>query len=77
MSADNILFREEDIHGTGDIYFVWQPGASALLLASTGSDGSVAIFNRKGELQERIILQGQVNQLELLFQSISSFILIF
>jgi WD repeat-containing protein 19 len=37
---------------------VWQSGASTNYLATTGSDGTVAIFNRQGQLQERIILQG-------------------
>lgn len=29
-----------------------------MLLATTGSDGTVAIFNRQGQLQDRIVLQG-------------------
>lgn len=38
--------------------FTWQSGPTTNYLASTGSDGTVAIFNRQGQLQERIILQG-------------------
>lgn len=38
--------------------FLWQSGPTTNYLASTGSDGTVAIFNRQGQLQERIILQG-------------------
>lgn len=55
-----ILYRHEDPHGTGDVFFVWQNGGSANLLASTGSDGTVAIFNRQGHLEERITLHGWV-----------------
>lgn len=41
----------------GDIYFVWQPNHGQLI-ATTGSDQTVAIFNRHGQIIERIILQG-------------------
>ncbi|XP_053681434.1 WD repeat-containing protein 19 [Anopheles nili] len=58
MSSEKVLYRHEEPHGQGDAYFLWQTGASAQLLASTGSDGTVAIFNRQGQLQERIVLQG-------------------
>uniref|UniRef100_A0A182PEV0 Uncharacterized protein n=1 Tax=Anopheles epiroticus TaxID=199890 RepID=A0A182PEV0_9DIPT len=58
MSSEKVLYRHEEPHGQGDVYFLWQTGASAQLLASTGSDGTVAIFNRQGQLQERIVLQG-------------------
>lgn len=53
-----ILYRHEDPHGTGDVFFVWQNGGSANLLASTGSDGTVIIFNRQGQVEERIGLHG-------------------
>lgn len=53
-----IIYRHDDPHGAGEIYFIWQNGGSAMLLATTGSDGTVAIFNRQGQLQDRIILQG-------------------
>uniref|UniRef100_A0A1S4H4R9 Uncharacterized protein n=1 Tax=Anopheles gambiae TaxID=7165 RepID=A0A1S4H4R9_ANOGA len=58
MSSEKVLYRHEEPHGQGDVYFLWQTGASAQLLASTGSDGTVAIYNRQGQLQERIVLQG-------------------
>uniref|UniRef100_A0A182K004 Uncharacterized protein n=1 Tax=Anopheles christyi TaxID=43041 RepID=A0A182K004_9DIPT len=58
MGSEKVLYRHEEPHGQGDVYFLWQTGASAQLLASTGSDGTVAIFNRQGQLQERIVLQG-------------------
>ncbi|XP_058063715.1 WD repeat-containing protein 19 [Anopheles bellator] len=58
MSSEKVLFRHEEPHGQGDVYFLWQTGASGQLLASTGSDGTVAIYNRQGQLQERIVLQG-------------------
>ncbi|XP_058129497.1 WD repeat-containing protein 19 [Anopheles ziemanni] len=58
MSSEKVLYRHEEPHGQGDVYCLWQTGASAQLLASTGSDGTVAIFNRQGQLQERIVLQG-------------------
>lgn len=44
----------------GNLYFIWQNGESAGLLASTGADGTVAIYNRQGQLQDRIVLQGFV-----------------
>lgn len=39
----------------------WQTGGSGALLATTGADGTVAIYNRKGQLHERIILNGYAN----------------
>lgn len=53
-----VLFRHDEPHGQGDVSFVWQSGSNTSYLATTGSDGTVAIFNRQGQLQERIILQG-------------------
>ncbi|KAG4079385.1 hypothetical protein HA402_008077 [Bradysia odoriphaga] len=58
MTSEKILYKHTDIHGNGDVFFVWQNGGSANLLASTGSDGTVAIFNRQGHLEERIVLHG-------------------
>lgn len=52
------MFRHDEPHGQGDVSFVWQLGSTTNYLATTGSDGTVAIFNRQGQLQERIILQG-------------------
>lgn len=36
---------------------MWQNGGSGNHLATTGTDGTVAIFNRQGQLQDRIVLQ--------------------
>lgn len=36
---------------------MWQTGGAPTYLCTTGNDGSVAIFNRQGQLQERITLQ--------------------
>ncbi|XP_058458948.1 WD repeat-containing protein 19 isoform X2 [Malaya genurostris] len=58
MSSEKVIYRNEDPHGQGDVYFLWQTGGSAQLMATTGSDGTVAIFNRRGQLVERIVLQG-------------------
>lgn len=53
-----VLFRHDEPHGPGDVSFIWQGGSNVNYLATTGGDGTVAIFNRQGQLQERIILQG-------------------
>ncbi|XP_062563462.1 WD repeat-containing protein 19 [Armigeres subalbatus] len=58
MSGDKVLYRNEEPHGQGDVFFLWQTGGSAQLMATTGSDGTVAVFNRQGLLIERIVLQG-------------------
>lgn len=36
---------------------MWQTGGAPTYLCTTGSDGTVAIFNRQGQQQERIVLQ--------------------
>lgn len=53
-----VLFRHDEPHGSGDVSFIWQSGSNTNYLATTGGDGTVAVFNRQGQLQERIILQG-------------------
>ncbi|GAB0091086.1 WD repeat-containing protein 19 [Sergentomyia squamirostris] len=58
MPSDKVIFRHDDPHGQGDLYFVWQTGGSGVYLATTGSDGTIGIFNRQGQLQHRIVLQG-------------------
>ena len=58
MSFEKVLYKYEEPHGPGDVYFIWQKGQQGALLATTGSDGTVAIFNRQGQLVERILLQG-------------------
>lgn len=52
-----ILFGLESPHGAGSVYFAWQTSESGNHLATTGSDGTIAIFNRQGQLQDRIVLQ--------------------
>lgn len=51
------MFRHDEPHGIGDVIFAWQTG-NTNYLATTGIDGTVAIFNRQGQLQERFVLQG-------------------
>ncbi|XP_023012404.2 intraflagellar transport protein Oseg6 isoform X1 [Leptinotarsa decemlineata] len=55
MTTEKILFRLEQPHGSGDIYIAWQKG-SGMYLATTGIDSMVNIFDRYGEVQERIRL---------------------
>ncbi|KAG5897933.1 hypothetical protein JTB14_014047 [Gonioctena quinquepunctata] len=57
MTAEKKLFRLEQPHGTGDIYIAWQKG-SGMYLATTGIDSMVNIFDRYGEIQDRIRLPG-------------------
>lgn len=47
-------------HGPGSTILIWQNGGSGTYLATTGTDGTVGIFNRQGQLQDRIVLQGFV-----------------
>lgn len=58
MSFEKVLYKYEEPHGPGDVYFIWQKGSQGALLATTGSDGTVAVFNRQGQMVERIILPG-------------------
>jgi len=58
MYSEKVLYAIEEPHGQGNLYFIWQKGEKANLLATTGSDGSVTIFNKKGQLVERILLAG-------------------
>lgn len=57
-----VLFRLDVPHGAGSVYFLWQTGGSGIHIATTGSDGTVAILNRQGQLQDRIVLQAYVFQ---------------
>ncbi|XP_030765268.1 WD repeat-containing protein 19 [Sitophilus oryzae] len=52
---EKLLFRLEQPHGNGDIYVTWQKG-SGMYLATTGIDCMVNIFDRYGEIFERIRL---------------------
>uniref|UniRef100_A0A1A9VGQ4 Uncharacterized protein n=1 Tax=Glossina austeni TaxID=7395 RepID=A0A1A9VGQ4_GLOAU len=56
MTFEKVLYKYEEPHGTGDVYFIWQKGETGSLLATTGSDGTVALYSREGELIERILL---------------------
>lgn len=56
MSSEKLLFRLEQPHGAGDIYMAWQKG-SGNYLATTGMDAMVNIFDRYGQIYERIRLQ--------------------
>lgn len=39
------------------VHFVFQTGSSGNHLVTTGSDGTVSIYNRQGQIQDRIVLQ--------------------
>lgn len=52
-----VLYQLYQPHGTGTVFISWRPGNSTHL-ATTGYDSSVAIFDRQGELQERIQIAG-------------------
>ncbi|CAH2063704.1 unnamed protein product, partial [Iphiclides podalirius] len=58
MSAPKLLYTLEQPHGLGELYFLWQKGESRSLLATTGTDATVAIHDRSGQLIERLKLQG-------------------
>ncbi|XP_014256519.1 WD repeat-containing protein 19 [Cimex lectularius] len=58
MSYEKELFRLDQPHGDGELYFAWQKG-NGVYLATVGNDYSVAIFNRQGKVHERIKLPGQ------------------
>ncbi|KAK4886815.1 hypothetical protein RN001_003086 [Aquatica leii] len=57
MGSEKLLFRLEQPHGLGDVYIAWQKG-SGNYLATTGVDSTVNIFDRYGQIYERIRLQG-------------------
>lgn len=52
-----LLYRLDFPHGPGTTFFTWQSGSTSNHLVTTGSDGTVAIYNRQGQLQDRIVLQ--------------------
>ncbi|CAF4949564.1 unnamed protein product [Pieris macdunnoughi] len=64
MAAPKLLYTIEQPHGLGELYFVWQKGEAGLLLATTGTDATVAIHDRSGQLLERIKLPGLCSALE-------------
>ncbi|XP_054000054.1 WD repeat-containing protein 19 [Hylaeus anthracinus] len=57
MSTEKILYQLHQPHGTGTVFITWRPGNSTHL-ATTGYDSSVAIFDRQGDLQDRIQILG-------------------
>ncbi|BET02082.1 WD repeat domain 19 [Nesidiocoris tenuis] len=58
MSYEKELFRLEQPHGDGDLYFAWQKG-NGIYLATVGSDFTVGVYNRQGKVHERVRLPGQ------------------
>ncbi|XP_064075717.1 WD repeat-containing protein 19 [Vanessa tameamea] len=58
MYSPKLLYTIEQPHGLGELYFLWQKGESHSLLATTGTDATVAIHDRSGQLQERLKLSG-------------------
>nr|XP_022918657.1 WD repeat-containing protein 19 [Onthophagus taurus] len=60
MSGEKILFHLEQPHGSGDIYAAWQKG-SGNYLVTTGVDSTLNIYDRYGQIKERIKLQSLCN----------------
>ncbi|XP_047023607.1 WD repeat-containing protein 19 [Helicoverpa zea] len=58
MTTPKLLYTIEQPHGMGELYFLWQKGESHSLLATTGTDATVAVHDRSGQLMERMKLQG-------------------
>ncbi|CAH2091683.1 unnamed protein product [Euphydryas editha] len=58
MNTPKLLYTIEQPHGLGELYFLWQKGEAHSLLATTGTDATVAIHDRSGQLVERIKLSG-------------------
>ncbi|CAH2244096.1 jg5108 [Pararge aegeria aegeria] len=59
-----LLYTIEQPHGLGELYFLWQKGESHTLLATTGTDATVAIHDRGGQLLERMKLPGLCSGME-------------
>ncbi|XP_028028471.1 WD repeat-containing protein 19 [Bombyx mandarina] len=64
MTAPKLLYSIDQPHGLGELYFLWQKGESHTLLATTGTDATVVIHNRNGQLVERIKLSGLCADME-------------
>ncbi|KAK9743679.1 WD domain, G-beta repeat [Popillia japonica] len=60
MNGEKVLFRLEQPHGNGDLYIAWQNG-SGNYLATTGLDSMVNLYDRYGQIKERIRLQSLCN----------------
>ncbi|XP_053626138.1 WD repeat-containing protein 19 [Plodia interpunctella] len=58
MTTPKLLYTIDQPHGLGELYFLWQKGESRSLIATTGTDATVAIHDRSGQLLERMKLQG-------------------
>ncbi|XP_076760750.1 intraflagellar transport protein Oseg6 [Xylocopa sonorina] len=58
--SEKMLYQLYQPHGSGTVYIAWRPGNSTHL-ATTGYDSSVAVFDRQGDLQERIQIAGLCN----------------
>ncbi|KAI5712448.1 hypothetical protein M8J76_013327 [Diaphorina citri] len=54
---DKLIFTLEEPHGPGDVYVCWQRRTGELL-ATTGRDSSVSIYNKHGKLIDKITLPG-------------------
>ncbi|XP_015117789.1 WD repeat-containing protein 19 [Diachasma alloeum] len=57
MTSDKVLYKLDHPHGPGSVFTSWRPGNSTHL-ATTGCDGVVSIYDRQGEIQERIQIMG-------------------
>ncbi|KAF9815163.1 hypothetical protein SFRURICE_006727 [Spodoptera frugiperda] len=64
VAVFNLLYTIEQPHGMGELYFLWQKGESHSLLATTGTDATVAVHDRSGQLLERMKLQGLCGGME-------------
>ncbi|KAH9635704.1 hypothetical protein HF086_011094 [Spodoptera exigua] len=64
MTTPKLLYTIEQPHGMGELYFLWQKGESHSLLATTGTDATVAVHDRSGQLLERMKLQGLCGGME-------------
>ncbi|VVC92258.1 unnamed protein product [Leptidea sinapis] len=64
MTSPKLLYTIEQPHGLGELYFTWQKGESQSLLATTGTDATVAIHDRTGNLLERMKLPGLCAEME-------------
>ncbi|XP_060800859.1 WD repeat-containing protein 19 isoform X1 [Amyelois transitella] len=58
MTTPKLLYTIDQPHGLGELYFQWQKGESRSLIATTGTDATVAIHDRSGQLLERMKLHG-------------------
>lgn len=56
LSYDKVLYKFQHPHGAGDVYFIWQKSRNRSLLATTGADGTVALFDRQGQMIEKLTL---------------------